>query len=695
MADVPARVHYRQADDPDLSCASCRAYDAGYCSMFGADVDPSMTCDDWEPLVADHAHRIRQLNAATKAGTKRARELEPKLAAILAPILEDAGVQAAEAFTARASSHVIASARKRDVMSLAGLDITEARRVVVGLALTAAAPGVTPQSTMIAVYPRAEEAESLATGTMPAETLHITLAYLGDVSDADVLEAAKSALGTVAGTHAPLDGSVGGVGVFGDNGAGHPSILLPDVPGLVELRTAVCEALTSADTAYSKDHGFTAHLTVSYMKGPDAPDHEQIGSPLHFDEMCLVQGDEIVARFPLTGVVPLTAAGDPKWTSPAADELLDVQALVASLRTKTDPIRLALIEAVMGPTMPLTAAAETTFKLTRYTPVEVRDVEVALSDKINAWKSEEAGDLATDAITESLLGEGGDLWVLEDRASGALEAIANVEKVGELDRYAVHNIAAAGGKGAGTTLLQMVAKQAADDSMGVGVVSTEEAEGYYSKLPYWQKADAGEGVEVGGTHFELPAEDAGKFALGANRQASTDGSIFDVTNPLTAKVFAQTGSQITEISRTTQGNVMAIIKESYEQGLSIPDTAKAIKVGMKEASTVRATLIARTEMAGAVNGGSLAAVQIVDSATGGGGMHKVWLTAEGAHFPRHEEYDGLDEQQRPLEGAFEVGGASLMYPGDPDGPPEEVCNCRCTVVYVDAGGNETDSVDAG
>lgn len=152
------------------------------------------------------------------------------------------------------------------------------------------------------------------------------------------------------------------------------------------------------------------------------------------------------------------------------------------------------------------------------------------------------------------------------------------------------------------------------------------------------------------------------------------GIAYDVTNPFTRRVLAQSGSQVVNIAETTQLNVMRIVRESYDQGLSIPDTATAIKAGMAEASTARATLIARTELAGAVNGGSLAATQIVSDATGSE-YQKVWMTAPGAQFPRHETYDGLDGQTVALDAFFDVGGEELEYPGDPGGSPEEVCNC--------------------
>ena len=159
------------------------------------------------------------------------------------------------------------------------------------------------------------------------------------------------------------------------------------------------------------------------------------------------------------------------------------------------------------------------------------------------------------------------------------------------------------------------------------------------------------------------------------------GLQWDEANPFSAKVLAQSASQITSISETTQANVMQIIQDAHDNGWSVPVTAKAIQQGMRDASPERATLIARTELAGAVNGGSLAATQIVQSATGVQ-YAKVWTTAPGARYPRHENYPDLNGQvQNSLDGTFQVGDAQLRYPGDPDGPPEEVCNCRCTLIY--------------
>lgn len=56
-------------------------------------------------------------------------------------------------------------------------------------------------------------------------------------------------------------------------------------------------------------------------------------------------------------------------------------------------------------------------------------------------------------------------------------------------------------------------------------------------------------------------------------------------------------------------------------------------------------------------------------------LESVWLaTLDGKTRPTHWAAWG---QRVPIGTAFTVGAASLMFPGDPTGPPEEVKNCRC------------------
>lgn len=436
-----------------------------------------------------------QLTRILAAGRRRALELEPRYAALLQPLLEAAGDRAARNFSRMATDHLTAAARA-------------------GLALTAADLGVTSLSTMICLKPRPEQAALLADPDgEPPESLHVTLVYLGEVEGP--LESVAEALRPVAATLAPLAGVVGGYGQFGMPDGGSVGILLPDVPGLVELRVAVTEALVGAEIDYARNHGFEAHLTVDVDPEPDelAEMLPRSGLPLNFDALLLVRGDVEELALPLVGSPSLTAAGEPPgWSAPNRNEILDVEALVKTLRTKTDPVRQAVVETMVGATM-------------------------------------------------------------------------------------------------------------------------EQA-----------------------------------------------GLSFDTVNLLTGRALSESASQIVNISASTQENVMRIVRASYEHGLTIPDTAKAIRVGMREASPARATLIARTELCRVVNTASLDAVKTVSAATGNVYL-KEWMTAGGAEWPRHELYDGLDGQTASLDGYFSVGASDMECPGD--GPPDEACNCRCAMGYVD------------
>jgi hypothetical protein len=86
-------------------------------------------------------------------------------------------------------------------------------------------------------------------------------------------------------------------------------------------------------------------------------------------------------------------------------------------------------------------------------------------------------------------------------------------------------------------------------------------------------------------------------------------------------------------------------------------------------------MLARTDLNGLANGASVMAASLV------GVTYKQWLTAEDDKVREtHAEADG---QTVPVDQPFDVGGEQLDYPGDPAGSDDEVCNCRCTVIYTD------------
>lgn len=99
----------------------------------------------------------------------------------------------------------------------------------------------------------------------------------------------------------------------------------------------------------------------------------------------------------------------------------------------------------------------------------------------------------------------------------------------------------------------------------------------------------------------------------------------------------------------------------------------------------RARSIARTEAVGAFNGGRYAGF-VSYAKQVGGDWEKVWLATHD-HRTRttHARETGADGQRVPLLAPFAVGGAAMMYPGDPAGPPQEVIQCRCSILLAREG----------
>lgn len=98
----------------------------------------------------------------------------------------------------------------------------------------------------------------------------------------------------------------------------------------------------------------------------------------------------------------------------------------------------------------------------------------------------------------------------------------------------------------------------------------------------------------------------------------------------------------------------------------------------------RAQTIARTEAIRAVNNGNL--LSWIQAATDGKIDAKTvtrrWIyTHDDKVREAHESIPDLNPNGVGLFEPFDTDLGPLMYPGDPSGEPENVINCRCTVIY--------------
>lgn len=116
--------------------------------------------------------------------------------------------------------------------------------------------------------------------------------------------------------------------------------------------------------------------------------------------------------------------------------------------------------------------------------------------------------------------------------------------------------------------------------------------------------------------------------------------------------------------------------KSIEAGMSTEELKAQIE-SFTRFSEFRADTIARTETSAAFVQGSYGGAKALGPY---GPKQKVWsASADGRTRATHLDADG---QTVAFDEMFIVGEAEMEAPHDPNGPPEEVVNCRCAVQYL-------------
>jgi 2'-5' RNA ligase len=169
------------------------------------------------------------------------------------------------------------------------------------------------QSIMVAFYLRDEDALALALpadampkggAVLPADELHVTLAYLGEIPDVETeFNWAAQRLADFAESRVIVTAEVAGTGRFANAEAGLDAVfLLLDGEGLHLFRAGVAEVLEwDLGLEVPRRWGYIPHVTLGYA--PSTAD-VQLSSParrsLVFDRMALSWGEQTIV-FPLRG----------------------------------------------------------------------------------------------------------------------------------------------------------------------------------------------------------------------------------------------------------------------------------------------------------------------------------------------------------------------------------------------------------
>lgn len=178
--------------------------------------------------------------------------------------------------------------------------------------------------------------------------------------------------------------------------------------------------------------------------------------------------------------------------------------------------------------------------------------------------------------------------------------------------------------------------------------------------------------------YFVPLERAarGAFSKGAVQGAAKIGihGSFDLRNPRVLQAIGDRANMLSgDVADTTFDEIKSVIARGfYDDRLGPPDVARRLAAEFDFLTRTRSMLIARTETLVAQSSGAFRQYEEI------GVRGKDWLeTDDGRTRTSHQRVKSVAIDE-PFRLEDEKGRVSyLMFPGDPDGPPAEICNCRC------------------
>lgn len=162
------------------------------------------------------------------------------------------------------------------------------------------------------------------------------------------------------------------------------------------------------------------------------------------------------------------------------------------------------------------------------------------------------------------------------------------------------------------------------------------------------------------------------FQTGIQRVGGT--ADFNPESRVAQETIRQLAEKMEGVIRTTEDDLRRQVQQGLQNNESVGTIAGRIRQYVEDDGEHRAETIAQTTVTGGFESQQLEAFRTA------GFEGKRWLTQRDDRV--RESHQDAGRQQRPLDVPFTVGGAQLMYPSDPNGPSDEVVNCRCTMVPI-------------
>lgn len=144
--------------------------------------------------------------------------------------------------------------------------------------------------------------------------------------------------------------------------------------------------------------------------------------------------------------------------------------------------------------------------------------------------------------------------------------------------------------------------------------------------------------------------------------------VIDAEDPRILKFLATKELKLVDVNQTLLDGVRGSLLEGSGENETIGQLRQRLE-REQGLSMTRARNVARTEVASCSNGARHAAMQ--EAEVDG----REWATSGDDNV--RESHAAMDGVVIPVDGSYAVGGATLRFPGDPDGPASEICQCRC------------------
>jgi HK97 family phage portal protein len=158
--------------------------------------------------------------------------------------------------------------------------------------------------------------------------------------------------------------------------------------------------------------------------------------------------------------------------------------------------------------------------------------------------------------------------------------------------------------------------------------------------------------------------------------AQVQGLEFQMSTPQVRELMRDVAGKTKGIASTTIDELSESIEEGISSGEDLDSLSDRVSEYFTDAKQRRTKMIAQTMTTSSFEGGQLISFREA------GAVAKSWLSQRDGSVRNDHEIADQQQNEIPLNQKFNVGGAKLRFPGDPQAPAKQTIYCRCSMLPV-------------